>query len=120
VKRLRDELGKTYIVGKVTAINLDDAKMTIERPDKVSQTIGFDESTSFKRGGRAQFAQSNGAPGAPAGRTPQMTGGESITLADIKVGDSVRATGALKSGVFVPTQLIVMLKRSGAAPEAKP
>jgi len=120
VKRLRDELGKTYIVGKVTAIDLDDAKMTIERPDKVSQTIGFDETTSFRRGGRAPIAQSNGTVGAPAGRTPQVTGGESITLADIKVGDNVRATGALKSGVFVPTQLVVMVKRSGAAPEATP
>jgi hypothetical protein len=120
VKRLRDELGKSYIVGKVTAIDLDDAKMTIERPDKVLQTIGFDETTSFRRGGRAQFGQQNGAAGAPAGRAPQVTGGESITLADIKVGDSVRATGALKSGVFVPTQLVVMVKRSGAPPEAKP
>jgi hypothetical protein len=119
VKRLREDLGKTYIVGKVTAIDLDEAKMTIERPDKVLQTIGFDESTSFRRGGRAQFAQSNGAAGAPAGRTPQVTG-ESITLADVKVGDSVRATGALKSGVFVPTLLTVMGRRTGAIPEAKP
>jgi predicted RNA-binding protein len=51
VKKLRDNLGKTYIAGKVTAIDLDNAKMTVERPDKVSQTIGFDETTSFKRGG---------------------------------------------------------------------
>jgi len=114
VKRLRNELGKSYIVGKVTAIDLDDAKMTIERPDKVSQTIGFDETTSFRRGGRAQFGQSNGA----AGQTPQVTGGESITLADIKVGDNVRGTGAVKAGVFVPTQLVVMVRRT--SPEAKP
>jgi predicted RNA-binding protein len=118
VKRLRDELGKSYIVGKVTAIDLDDAKMTVERPDKVSQTIGFDETTSFRRGGRAQFGQSQSS--ATTGKTPQVTGGESITLADIKVGDNVRGTGTLKSGVFVPTQLIVMVKRSGTAPEAKP
>jgi hypothetical protein len=120
VKRLREDLGKTYIVGKVTAIDLDDARMTIERPDKVLQTIGFDETTSFRRGSRAQFAQSNGAAGGPAGRTPQVTGGENITLADIKVGDSVRATGALKSGVFVPTQFIVLVRRAGAPSEARP
>ncbi len=35
-------------------------------------------------------------------------GGESITLADVKVGDSVVGRGALKNGVFVPTELGVM------------
>ena len=42
IKALKDNLGKTYIAGKVTAIDLDDAKMTIERQDHVSQTIAFD------------------------------------------------------------------------------
>ena len=50
LKALKDNLGKTYIAGKVTAIDVDNAKMTVERPDKVTQTIGFDETTSFKRG----------------------------------------------------------------------
>ncbi len=35
-------------------------------------------------------------------------GGESITLADVKVGDMVRGTGSVKGGTFVPTQLVVM------------
>ena len=34
--------------------------------------------------------------------------GESITLADVKVGDNVVGTGSLKSGTFVPTDLHVM------------
>ncbi len=49
VKAMRENLGKTYITGRVTAINLDDAKMTVERADHVAQTIGFDETTSFRR-----------------------------------------------------------------------
>src|SRR5665213_2770345 len=52
LKKMQDNLGKTYISGRVTAIDIDNLKMTVMRPDGVSQTIGFDESTSFKRGGR--------------------------------------------------------------------
>jgi hypothetical protein len=116
VKKLRENLGKTYIAGKVTAIDLDNAKMTLLRPDGVSQTIGFDESTSFRRGrvGRGGFEGggfSNGAAGGPAaqprGPAPGSNAGESITLADIKVGDSVAGQGSVKSGVFVPTMLTV-------------
>ncbi len=32
--------------------------------------------------------------------------GESITLADIKVGDLVAGTGSVKGGVFVPVHLV--------------
>jgi len=103
VKAMRENLGKTYIVGKVTAIDLDNVKMTVERPDKVSQTIGFDETTSFKRGGRGGGGDSGGGA-APA---PAAGGAESITLADIKVGDNIRGTGSIKAGTFVPTQLTV-------------
>ena len=53
VKKLKENLGKTYIAGKVTAIDADNAKLTVLRADGVSQTIGLDEGTSFKRGGRA-------------------------------------------------------------------
>ena len=35
-------------------------------------------------------------------------GGESITLADVKIGDTVAGQGALKHGVFVPTELGVL------------
>jgi hypothetical protein len=113
VKELKDNLGKTYIVGRVTAVDLDDAKMTVERPDHVAQTIGFDETTSFRKGGRgARMGGAGGMAGGGAEAAPPGAGGgaggESITLADIKVGENVRGTGSVKGGVFVPTELVVM------------
>ena len=126
-KAMRENLGKTYITGRVTAINLDDARMTVERPDHVPQTIGFDESTSFKRavrgerrgigasagGGESRTAGGmgmDGGMGAMASGSAAMdrafANGESITLGDIKVGDNVMGTGALKGGIFVPVRLI--------------
>jgi hypothetical protein len=114
VKKLREDLGKTYITGKVTAI--DDVKLTVLRPDNVSQVIEVDETTSFRKGGRrgagAMVMDSGGGPvavgpgGAAAG--PGANGGESITLADVKVGDVVAGQGSIKHGVFVPTTLGVL------------
>ena len=49
-------MGKTYITGKVTAIDMDALKVTVMRTDGVSQVIGVDEQTSFKRGGRGMAA----------------------------------------------------------------
>ena len=137
VKAMRENLGKTYITGRVTAVNLDDAKMTLERADHVAQTIGFDETTSFKRavrnGGSGGTGGSGGegaegGAGANGGRGAGGGGGfggggmgamalgsgidrafntgESITLADIKVGDYVAATGSVKGGTFVPLHLV--------------
>lgn len=122
VKKLREGLGKVYIVGKVTAI--DDVKVTVLRNDGVSQVIEVDEGTSFKRGGRQMASMLNGSGpvanvgsgrGAGAGSgsgtgsgAGSGSGGESITLADVKVGDMVAGQGALKNGVFVPTELGVM------------
>ena len=119
VKKLRENLGKTYIAGKVTAIDLDNARMTVLRADKVSQTIGFDETTSFKRGragrgggfGGGGFGGGGGGAEAPANTSAPA--GESITLADVKVGDEVAGQGVLKSGVFVPTQLNVTTPGQG-------
>jgi Domain of unknown function (DUF5666) len=79
VKKMREDLGKTWVAGKVTAI--DETKITIHRVDGVSQTIAVDENTSFR------------------------SRKESVTLADIKVGDNVNARGALKDGVFVAAEL---------------
>jgi hypothetical protein len=114
IKAMRENLGKTYIVGKVTAVDLDNAKMTVERPDHVTQTIGFDETTSFRKGGRggmgrtgAGGATGSGATGSGAVGSAPAEGGESITLADVKVGDTVRGAGSVKNGTFVPTQLVV-------------
>jgi predicted RNA-binding protein len=119
VKKLKDNLGKTYIAGKVTAIDLDEAKMTVERPDHVAQSIAFDETTSFKRGRGLRGIGMGGGEAA----TPAAGGGdssESITLADIKVGDNVTGQGSVKNGTFVPTLLMVSTpgqggrRRSGA------
>ncbi len=121
LKRAQAELGKTYIVGEVTA--MDELKLTIRRGDGVSQTIAVDEGTSFRRGGRGMrviMGPSGGEAevGANAGQTQRAPGqgeggGESITLADIKVGDAVVGRGALKGGVFVPTELRVTMGRQG-------
>jgi len=113
VKKLKDNLGKTYITGKVTAIDLDNAKMTLERPDHVVQTIGFDETTSFKRGrGMRSGVMGMGAGAGPAD-SAGADSGESITLADIKVGDNVGGQGSVKNGTFVPTQLMVSTPGQG-------
>src|SRR5258708_6639049 len=112
VKKARENMGKTYITGKVTAIDMDALKVTVMRPDGVSQVIAVDEQTSFKRGGRGMAVMASGAgvidtgpmgargngagtggsagtgkgSGAGAGNGG---GGESITFADVKVGDSI-------------------------------
>jgi len=115
IKKAREGMGKVYITGKVTAIDLDGLKLTVLRPDGVSQVIGVDEQTSFKRGGRRMAALASGAgvgevgSGASNGTAASgSSSGESITFADVKVGDSVAGRGALKNGTFVPTELGVM------------
>jgi hypothetical protein len=126
MKKARENMGKTYITGKVTAIDMDALKLTVMRPDGVSQVIGVDEQTSFKRGGRGMAAIASGAgviemgggggagrgmgagPGGTGAGAGNGSGGESITFADMKVGDTVAGRGALKNGMFVPTELGVM------------
>lgn len=118
VKKAREDMGKKYITGKVSAIDMDALKVTVMRPDGVSQVIGVDETTSFKRGGRGMAALASGAGVVDAGTarpdrkggqgTGSGAGGESITFADVKVGDSIAGPGALKNGMFVPTELHVM------------
>jgi hypothetical protein len=95
VKKMREDLGKTYITGKVTAI--DEVKITVMRPDHVSQTIEVDETTSFRKG-RHRAADGVAANG----------GGEMVTLADVKVGDMIAGQGGLKHGTFVPTTLSIL------------
>ncbi len=75
------DMGKKFIAGEVKAIN--ELKLTIARPDNQTQEIEVDENTSFRKGR------------------------ESITLADIKVGDFVRGSGELKNNVFMPKELTV-------------
>jgi preprotein translocase subunit YajC len=76
-KKMRENLGKTWTAGDVTAIK--DATITIKRMDNVEQTFNVDENTSFKKRR------------------------DSITMADIQVGDRLTAQGALKDGAFLAT-----------------
>jgi hypothetical protein len=69
-------LGKDYVAGEVKSI--DAPKLTVLRTDNVTQTLELNEDTSLRRGR------------------------DSITMADIKVGDHVMARGALQNDVFVP------------------
>jgi hypothetical protein len=115
VKKAREGMGKVYITGRVTAIDMDGLKLTVMRPDGVSQVIGVDEGTSFKRGGRGMAAMVSGSgvvdASAASGRSGAAGGGgggESITFADVKVGDGVAGRGELKNGLFVPTELGVI------------
>ncbi len=128
-----ENMGKTYIVGRITAIDADNLKLTVLRSDSVSQTIALDDGTSFQRGARGVAADVTAAGALGGGGMGGMGGGrqgggrqgggaqasqpapESITLADIKVGDSVMATGALKNGTFTVLKMGVS---SPAAPGA--
>ena len=114
-KQAMASLGKTNIIGRVTAVDMDNATITVERPDGVSQTIGFDEGTSFKRG-RPSFGGGFGMGGggaAGSSATAPADTGESITLADVKVGDRVGGPGEVKNGRFVAKQLMVMTPGAG-------
>lgn len=103
VKKAREGLGKVYITGKVTAVDMDNARITVMRPDHVSQVIQADETTSFRRGRHRDQASTTDIPAAGADANA-----ESVTLADVKVGDFVMGRGAVKNGFFVPTELRVM------------
>ncbi len=75
-------LGKDYVAGEVKSI--DAPKLTVLRTDNVTQVLELNEETSLRRGR------------------------DSITMADIKVGDHVMARGAAQGDVFVPKGVMVM------------
>jgi hypothetical protein len=84
VRKAREGLGKTWTAGKITAIDLGDSPaITVARLDGAAQTIAVDENTSFQHHH------------------------ESITLADIKTGDSLRADGHLNGKTFLATTVHV-------------
>jgi riboflavin synthase alpha subunit len=96
-----EDNGKTYILGEL--IKIDGTKLTVRKPDNTEQVIEVDDDTSFRNERR-----------------------ESVTLADMKVGDFVRGQGAVQSGVFVPKVLFAGRPRGpratappGAAPQAQ-
>jgi vacuolar-type H+-ATPase catalytic subunit A/Vma1 len=140
VAKAKENMGKTYIEGKITAIDADNLKLTVMRTDNVSQVIAVDDGTSFLRGTRAVAADVTAAGGLPTGggfgggraggggfggggggqgRGGAGAGGaaaaaaESITLADIHVGDTVMSTGKLKGGTFTALKM-------GVAPPVAP
>ena len=82
VQKMRAELGKTWIAGKV--LKIEEARITVDRMDHQTQVIEADDSTSF------------------------LKDGQNVTLLDVHVGDAIRAKGELKNGVFVPSQLTVI------------
>ncbi len=83
--------GKTWIQGKVTAI--DGVKVTVMGVvDNAPHPFVADENTTFRKR-----------------RDP-------ITLADIQVGDMVRAEGAVKDGTFTATSVNVMVMPQGGGP----
>lgn len=89
MEQMRAEFGKTWTAGKVTAIS--DLTLTVERPDKVSQTVAVDENTTFRKGGRGTA--------------------EDITFPDIQVGNMISARGALQNGKFLAASIVVMPPR---------
>lgn len=75
-------LGKDYVAGEVKSI--DPPKITLLRTDNVTQTLELNEETSLRKGR------------------------ESITMADIQVGDHIVSHGAVQKDVFVPKGLMVL------------
>jgi Domain of unknown function (DUF5666) len=83
--------GKTWLMGKVTAI--DGTKITLTGVlDNAPYSVVADENTAFRKR-----------------RDP-------ITLADIQVGDTVRADGVVKDGVFTATNVNVFSGSGGETP----
>ncbi len=88
VRDARAAFGKTWVMGKVTAIH--ELKITIERAgDKQAQIVAVDENTSFRKHR------------------------EDVTLADVKVGDTISAQGALHADTFVASTLRIMTPGAG-------
>ena len=75
-------LGKDFVIGEVKSI--DAPRLTVLRPDHVTQILELNEETSLRKGR------------------------ESITMADIQVGDHVVARGAAQNDVFLPKGVMVL------------
>lgn len=76
------EMGKDFVVGEVKSI--DAPRLTVLRPDNVTQTLELTEETSLRRGR------------------------ESVTMADIQPGDHVVVRGAVENNAFVPKNVMVL------------
>jgi len=93
-RQIRERLanyGKTWLQGKVTAIN--ETKVTLYgMMDSIKHTFEANEDTTFRKR-----------------REP-------ITLADIQVGDVVHVEGTVKDGIFVAASVAVMVMPPGGTP----
>lgn len=76
------ELGKDFVFGEVKSV--DAPKITVLRPDNVTQTLELNEETSLRKGR------------------------ESVTMADIQAGDHVFVRGAVQNNAFVPKMVMVI------------
>jgi hypothetical protein len=64
--------------------SVDAPKLTVLRPDNVTQTLELNEETSLRRGR------------------------ESVTMADIQPGDHVVVRGGVEKNMFVPKNVMVL------------
>ncbi len=94
-------LGQDYVFGEVKAV--DAPKLTILRPDNVTQTVELNEETSLRKGR------------------------DSVTMADIQLGDHVLVRGATANNVFQPKSVNVIgpeqwkrMQEMGMTPGAPP
>lgn len=76
------ELGKDFVFGEVKSV--DAPKITVLRPDNVTQTLELNEETSLRKGR------------------------DSVTMADIQAGDHVFVRGAVQNNAFVPKMVMVI------------
>jgi hypothetical protein len=91
IHAMEANFGKTWLMGQVTAV--DGTKITLTGSlDNAPHTVVADENTEFRKR-----------------RDP-------ITLADIQVGDTVRADGAVKDGVFTAVSVNVFGGQGGESP----
>jgi hypothetical protein len=93
------ELGIDFVFGEVKSVEAP--KITVLCPDNVTQTLELNEETSLRKGR------------------------ESVTMADILVGDHVFARGGMQNNAFVPKMVMVIgpeqwkrMQEMGMAPGA--
>jgi preprotein translocase subunit YajC len=75
-------LGQDYVFGEVKSI--DAPKLTILRPDNVTQTVELNEETSLRKGR------------------------DSITMAEIQPGDHIMVRGGMTNNAFQPKSVMVI------------
>ena len=79
---MNGELGKDFVFGEVKSV--DAPKITVLRPDGVTQTLELNEETSLRKGR------------------------ESVTMAEIQPGEHVLIRGAVQNNAFVPKMVMVI------------